>query len=1089
LQKESIPFLLLIMSLEFSLVTQVVEVLSSARVEIMLFTCAFLMHHFLFATGFWKDTTSRRTKAKLSGAKNDRSLPRSVSDESPTSPEEDPEQALRNSEAAYERGDHRAVLRFWTALRKSDKASPVHLSRVVEAMQRFKKDSASIVSEVRGYIKRNAEFCDIAFVNRVLETLAKSLDVQVITGIIDAMPSLNLHADTYTYEVLIGMYFSTRAFGDVRRLSTEMSEKGLVSTQRTNLTLLKTALQNSELDNALKYLREISSSSGSLDTASLAPTHIMAQLVELACREHRVELVVDELESGRVPLTTEVLNAVLGETAKSKNAVLTRRIEELAAKQGTEKNGRTYQLLTKSGGQDRTKMQQVLSEMATNGSACSQEMAQSVLNYCTQHADTQLADQLYAQVASMNGMYLAAIISGLLRFYADADMPEKACEIFDQQIRKGSGDAKARCVLDPRTERSLIGAALKLGREETVLELLNNSHQDTAKHIGLVRSCTASGNLNGAMVLFRALQKSGAELTNSLWNTVLDSCVECHNLERAEQLMQRMVEEKVVDAVSYNTLIKAHLQHENYDRSRSIMDDMRKAGFEPNNVTYNELISSLARSEKEQRRSMVWDVVAEMQKVGVRPNRITCSILLRNLKAKSPHSDVVRTMELVESMEEAMDEVLLSSIVEACVRTGKTGLLAHNLEKLHAGGKVRITGAHTFGSLIKAYGHVKDISGAWRCWKEMRSQHVKPTSITIGCMVEAVVSNGDVDGGYELISELLDDESCKSQVNAIIFGSVLKGYGRTKRLERVLAVFDEMTARGIEPALTTFNAVLDACARNGQMERAPGLLQDMQKRGLEANLITYSTLMKGFCQEGDIPAALATFEELQKNGKNQPDEIVYNTILDGCVQAKLVKEGEKIFADMQASRIAPSNYTVTCMIKLMGQARRVDRAIEIATATAQRYRFRLNSHVYSALLHACIMVRDTSRAVSTYEKASQERVLPDAKACQGLVRILMTSGDHVKAVSILRSMLRMSSSTPAAYSEKTGAPFDESFLNDVLGTVRKGEEGATLAKNLLADIQETRPTYREGVGGASPASRQQRSNARAPRTSTGNWRG
>jgi pentatricopeptide repeat protein len=297
-----------------------------------------------------------------------------------------------------------------------------------------------------------------------------------------------------------------------------------------------------------------------------------------------------------------------------------------------------------------------------------------------------------------------------------------------------------------------------------------------------------------------------------------------------------------------------------------------------------------------------------------------------------------------------------------------------------------------------------------------------------------------------------------------------------------------MNAKGIEPSQTTFNAVLDACARNGQMERAPGLLQDMQRRGLEANLITYSTVMKGFCQEGNMVAALTTFEELHKSRKYKPDEIVYNTILDGCVQAQLVSEGEKIFADMQASSIAPSNYTVTCMVKLMGQARRVDRAIEIATATAQRYRFRLNSHVYSALLHACIMVRDTCRAVSTYEKASQERVLPDAKACQGLVRILMTSGDHVKAVSILRSMLRMSASTPAASGERSGTSFDDSFLNDVLEAVRKGEGGPALANNLLADIQESRPTYREGVAGASFASRQQRSNVRAPRTSTGNWR-
>merc|ERR1719272_2518442 len=190
-----------------------------------------------------------------------------------------------------------------------------------------------------------------------------------------------------------------------------------------------------------------------------------------------------------------------------------------------------------------------------------------------------------------------------------------------------------------------------------------------------------------------------------------------------------------------------------------------------------------------------------MKAAGVQPNRITCSILLKSLKAKSPHADVVRTMDLTSSMEEPMDEVLLSSVVEACVRVGKPSLLTQKLEQLQGKNGVTITGAHTFGSLIKAYGCAKDIAGAWRCWKEMRSQHIRPTSITIGCMVEAVVSNGDVDGGYELIQDLSKDAQCQDQLNAVIYCSVLKGYARSRRMERVWAVWNEMLSRGIEPSI------------------------------------------------------------------------------------------------------------------------------------------------------------------------------------------------------------------------------------------------------------------------------------------------
>ena len=33
----------------------------------------------------------------------------------------------------------------------------------------------------------------------------------------------------------------------------------------------------------------------------------------------------------------------------------------------------------------------------------------------------------------------------------------------------------------------------------------------------------------------------------------------------------------------------------------------------------------------------------------------------------------------------------------------------------------------------------------------MRNRHIAPTPITLGCMVEAVVSNGDTEGAFDLI--------------------------------------------------------------------------------------------------------------------------------------------------------------------------------------------------------------------------------------------------------------------------------------------------------------------------------------------------
>merc|ERR1719399_1192022 len=157
-------------------------------------------------------------------------------------------------------------------------------------------------------------------------------------------------------------------------------------------------------------------------------------------------------------------------------------------------------------------------------------------------------------------------------------------------------------------------------------------------------------------------------------------------------------------------------------------------------------------------RADVWSIVAEMQEAGVKPNRVTCSILLKCLDADSEDQNIERTMDLVSDMDEPMDEVLLSSVVEACVRIRKPELLSTKLEQFKTSSGVSVTGSHTFGSLIKAYSHAQDIDGVWRCWKEMRSCHIQPTNITIGCMIEAVVNSGDAEGAYELVHQMLDDD-------------------------------------------------------------------------------------------------------------------------------------------------------------------------------------------------------------------------------------------------------------------------------------------------------------------------------------------
>merc|ERR1719272_869087 len=134
---------------------------------------------------------------------------------------------------------------------------------------------------------------------------------------------------------------------------------------------------------------------------------------------------------------------------------------------------------------------------------------------------------------------------------------------------------------------------------------------------------------------------------------------------------------------------------------------------------------------------------------------------LRSLLKGTGHAEVDNVMRQVEGLGNAdTDESLLTAVVDCCIRVGRIDFLSSWLCK-NRGNFSRIKRAHTFSSMIRAYGVVKDMSGVWNTWSAMRKSHVVPTCVTLGCMVEALVSNGDPDSGYDLIHEIQAEEKEK----------------------------------------------------------------------------------------------------------------------------------------------------------------------------------------------------------------------------------------------------------------------------------------------------------------------------------------
>jgi len=425
--------------------------------------------------------------------------------------------------------------------------------------------------------------------------------------------------------------------------------------------------------------------------------------------------------------------------------------------------------------------------------------------------------------------------------------------------------------------------------------------------------------------------------------------------------------------------------------------------------------------------------------------------------------EVDRTLNSAMSQSE-LDEALLTAIVDATIRVGRVDLLAHWVRKQHANFQ-RVKRAHTFSSIIRAYGAVHDLDGVWSTWSDMRKSHVTPTCVTLGCMVEALVANGDPDSAFDLIQEIRTEEKDgKSVVNAVIYGTVLKGFAHQKKFTRVWSVYQEMLAIETDFTIVTFNTIIDACARCEELHRIPTLLKDMDRWMIQPNIITYGAILKGYCQEGNLDKAYELLKSMKETTDFKPDEIMYNSLLDGCARQGLWERANAVLQEMEEAGIKPSNFTLSVLVKVGRRSTcKLSGIFSVCHDVSKKYGFRFNVHVYTNLVHACVDRKDWTKATSVFGDMLRDRVRPDTRTYSVLLKGLVQSGESRIADGLLRAALGLqgahadllaavdNNASRMKLDSPLPKPLVSEIVDGIVSSCGRSEEG--LGARLLQDVK------------------------------------
>eukprot|EP00746_Dinoflagellata_sp_MGD_P158203 gnl/MRDRNA2_/MRDRNA2_86416_c0_seq1.p1 gnl/MRDRNA2_/MRDRNA2_86416_c0~~gnl/MRDRNA2_/MRDRNA2_86416_c0_seq1.p1 ORF type:complete len:1075 (+),score=265.47 gnl/MRDRNA2_/MRDRNA2_86416_c0_seq1:152-3376(+) len=962
--------------------------------------------------------------------------------------------------------DYRVVVRLWQRVKSQDTAPNVPLIGVVNAMRMLGWPTANIVEDLKSALDCNPSLAD--GISDMMSVSGKEGldDAKLIQEVIGLLESRGAKVEFGAWGRLMAAHLRQK---DIEGLAATVAglKPGVVVPSRVHAALITHAAQKGDLEVAMNHLHQMQpnkdedGSTSKKDSGMAAVVASMGKVLALAARNQRVTEVIAALDVLGIRLEPKQLCDALAEALKTQDAVVCSEIIGLVgghlAQGSMSAAPRSHEVLSRCLKEDLGRVQLLMNilEDAEVSDNLHELLLTALLDGVGALSEKSVLELLLPKaldrVRATSGMTAstAALASACARACVGCELFEEACDMYLKELEP------AGVKLDAELTECLMKAAVQAGKGDLAQSLFDKApNGDASKYVAEIKLCSRKRDLRGALGVFNRLKSNGIPLNSLIYNCLLDACVQCNDLSGALEHFETMKKMDFVDVVSYNTVLKAYLGLNKVEEAQGLLREMATRGLPANKVTYNELLH--ARVLAKDRRGM-WALIDEMKRSGVKANAVTCSILLKSLTEHSHTSDAEKAMDLVLQTEEQMDEVLFSSVIEACIRLRRLDLLSSMMQKFEKSGHTLSLTAPTYGSMIKAFGQSKDVDRIWDLWREMGSRGVKPTAITLGCMVDALVMNNRVDEAWTLIHDLLDDEDMKSSVNTVIFSTVLKGFAMLRQTDRVFAVHAEMVERQIPCNTITYNTMFDACARCGTMDRVPQLLEDMRQSHADPDIITYSTLVKGFCLAGDIDRSFRVLDEMKSDGKFAPDEIMYNSLLDGCAKLHRVEDAQNLLEDMQEHGVNPSNYTLSILVKLFGRTRRLNQAFKTVEQISAKNGLRPNIHVYTCLMQACIQNRQLDKALTLHDTMVTEGgIHVDEKCYSVLVRGCLQASRPDKAAMTIRCAYGLEGHSMAASWTGYRVPGVEGkLIAETLANLNKGSPSdQEVARLLSADLDE-----------------------------------
>jgi len=169
------------------------------------------------------------------------------------------------------------------------------------------------------------------------------------------------------------------------------------------------------------------------------------------------------------------------------------------------------------------------------------------------------------------------------------------------------------------------------------------------------------------------------------------------------------------------------------------------------------------------------------------------------------------------------------------------------------------------------------------------------------------------------------------------------------------------------------------------LPKALDLYEEMRRRrSAHPDVITYSVLIKALVDQHELDKAFSLVEDMGASGL-KPDDIILTHLLDGCRHAGNYTLGKKIFEEMLANGVQPSEFTLVMMLKLLGRCGCHREAHDMVSGWEKQHGMRPSVIHFTCLMSGCLRTKNYDQAWAAYKLMRENDVQPDTMTLSTLL--------------------------------------------------------------------------------------------------------